>query len=408
LERIQYRLWEGDGDEQTIGAEIVTAMMSQQSFAAPEAHLTAAAPNNLAADGNAVTAGSVLAAPLPSFDVRWLDKLENPGGTVRLDSPFYIERQLDQRAARLISKAGVTIRIRGSRQTGKSSALARLYQRARDLEQPAIYLDFQQLDEDLLGSLDSLLHYLANFLAQQLATNESPGRYWNTALGPKDKLNQFIQNDVLARIDKPLVLIMDEVDRVFAFPYRNDFFGLVRSWHSRRAIDPAWTRLNLVLAYSTEATLLIKDQTQSPFNVGEAFHAQDLSRPQVEELNQKHGSPLKTVQETGLFMDLIGGHPFLVRKALYELVDGAQCFADLQACALDDDGPFSDHLRYYWCWLKDSDERREAMKSAILNGMVPSDDGFFSVRSAGLVTGHSREAVQPRCGLYRAYFKERL
>jgi hypothetical protein len=408
LERIQYRLWQGDGDEHTIGAEIVDAMISQQDFAAPQANSTPAAPNNLAADGNAVTAGSVLAAPLPSFDVRWLDMLESPGGAVRLDSPFYIERELDEKAARLISKAGVTIRVRGSRQTGKSSALARLYQRARDLEQSAVYLDFQQLDEDQLANLDSLLQYLANFLAQQLATNESPDRYWKTALGPKDKLNQFIQNDVLARLQKPLVLIMDEVDRVFAFPYRNDFFGLVRSWHSRRAIDPAWTRLNLVLAYSTEATLLIKDQTQSPFNVGEGFHAHDLSRSQVETLNQKHGSPLKTVQEADLFMNLIGGHPFLVRRALYDLVDRAQPFAGLQACALDDDGPFSDHLRYYWWWLKESDERRAAMKSAILKGMVPSDEGFFSLRSAGLVTGHSREACQPRCGLYRAYFKERL
>jgi hypothetical protein len=209
-------------------------------------------------------------------------------------------------------------------------------------------------------------------------------------------------------MQKPLVLFMDEVDRIFAFPYRNDFFGLVRSWHSRRAIDPVWTRLNLVLAYSTEATLLIKDQTQSPFNVGEGFHAHDLSRLQVEDLNQKHGSPLKTVKEADLFMDLIGGHPFLVRKALYELVDRGQRFSDLQACALDDDGPFGDHLHYYWWWLKDSEERRAAMKSAILEGMVPSDEGFFAIRSAGLVTGHSREAVRPRCGLYRAYFKERL
>ena len=408
LERIQYRLWEGDGDEQTIGAEIVQAMLSQQSFAAPEAHSSPAAPNNLAADGNAVTAGAVLAAPLPSFDVRWLDMLESPGGAVRLDSPFYIERELDEKAARLISRPGVTINISGSRQAGKSSALARLYQRARDLDQPAIYLDFQQLDEDQLASLDSLLRYLANFLALHLATNESPDRYWNSALGSKDKINLFLQNDVLARLQKPLVLIMDKVDRVFAFPYRNDFFGLVRVWHSKRAIDPAWRLLNLVLAYSTEATLLITDQTQSPFNVGEHLHAHDLSRLQVEDLNQKHGSPLRTVQETDLFMDLIGGHPFLVRKALYEMVDRAQPFAGLQACAVDDDGPFSDHLRYHWWRLKESDERRAAMKSAILNGMVASDEGFFSLRSAGLVTGHSREAVQPRCGLYRAYFKERL
>jgi len=408
LERIQYRLWERNGDEEAIGSEIVSAMLNQDSFAVPVNPQTPSAPDSLAADGNAANRGAGLAAPLPAFDVRWLEKLESPGGSVRLDSPFYIERELDQKAAKLIAKAGVTIRIRGNRQTGKSSALARLYQRARDLGQSAIYIDFQQLDEEQMKSLDSLLHHLALIIAQQLATNESPDRHWQTALGPKDKLNQFLQKDVLARIEKPLVLLMDEVDRIFAFPYRNDFFGLVRSWHSRRAIDPVWTRLNLVLAYSTEATLLIKDQTQSPFNVGEGFHAHDLSRSQVEELNQKHGSPLKTVQEADLFMDLIGGHPFLVRRALYELVDRAQRFSELQACALDDDGPFGDHLRYYWWWLKDSEERRAAMKSAILRGMVASDEGFFWLRSAGLVTGHSREAVQARCGLYRAYFKDRL
>ena len=65
-----------------------------------------------------------------------------------------------------------------------------------------------------------------------------------------------------------MLIVMDEVDRVFGRPYQDDFFALLHAWHNRRARDPLWRKLNLVLAYSTDPRQAIEDPNQSPFNVG--------------------------------------------------------------------------------------------------------------------------------------------
>ncbi len=46
-------------------------------------------------------------------------------------------------------------------------------------------------------------------------------------------------------------------------------FGLFRSWHNSRALDPTspLNRLTLAIAYATEAHLFITDLNQSPFNL---------------------------------------------------------------------------------------------------------------------------------------------
>ena len=85
-------------------------------------------------------------------------------------------------------------------------------------------------------------------------------------------------------------------------------------------MDPLWDKFNIVLSYSFEASLFIQSLNQSPFNVGRELLATDFTRAQVEQLNQRHSSPVKTTQEMDAMIKLLGGHPFLMRKALYSLV----------------------------------------------------------------------------------------
>ena len=74
----------------------------------------------------------------------------------------------------------------------------------------------------------------------------------------------------------------------------SEVFGLFRSWHNERALDPdgPWRRLTLAIAYATEAHLFITDVNQSPFNVGTRLTLEEFTFEQVEDLNQRHGSPL--------------------------------------------------------------------------------------------------------------------
>ena len=80
------------------------------------------------------------------------------------------------------------------------------------------------------------------------------------------------------RRDEPILLAMDEIDRLQVTPFHSDFFGLIRSWHNMRASRPVWDNLSVVMAISTEPYLLIADLNQSPFNVGQLLYLKDFDR----------------------------------------------------------------------------------------------------------------------------------
>lgn len=405
LDRIQSASWRTDLDDQAVLDQLFSAI---EQGAEGTDGVGLAAVTTLAADGNAAAADRAIAAPLPAFDLRWLDKLDAPGGAVRLNSPFYVRRNLDDLVENTIEQSGVTVLVKGSRQTGKSSLLARLFQHASDLGQPAVYIDFQRLDATRMIDLDALLRYLADLLTIKLKTNANPDRHWSIPLGPKDKLTSFIETEILSHAPSPILLLLDEVDRVFARPYRDDFFGLLRSWHNNRAFDPQWDQLNLVLAYATEASLLIADQNQSPFNVGETMETGDFTRTEVAGLNVRHGSPLQTDAEIDAVMALLSGHPFMTRRAFYLLVKQSLSFAELLAQAPHDDGPFADHLHRCWVTLTETPGTAQALKSALHDGACETDKDFYALRSVGLIRGSSRHSVQVRCGLYQQFFEDRL
>ncbi len=412
LELLQDTIWTKDGDEIEIGQKLNIAIGQDEPFEGISSPVQNGNIVALACDGNPLQSDVKLVSPLPAFDPQWLKELDAPGGeAVRLESPFYIERPVDGEAKAQLLHQGITIRLKGSRQIGKTSLLARLYQHANDNNYSIIYIDFQDMDTDQLKDLETLLRYLAERIADEQQTNGSPNSYWQGGLGPKDKLTRFLGQEVLEQLSNPLVLIMDEVDRVFAFDqYRDDFFSLIRSWHNKRAFIKfkVWRKLNLVLAYSTEAFSFITDLNQSPFNVGIDFNLTDFDRAQVEELNWKHGSPIQTTQEMNSVMDLLQGHPFLVRKALHTLTTQELSVEDLIIRACDEDGPFSDHLQYYLWRLNKKPELSQAMKRVIAEKKCPTDLLFYQLRSSGLVHGSSRDNVQPRCGLYAHYFQKHL
>ena len=407
VNRLNYAKWVSDGDEKTIAGKLYEVIAS--GTLPPEEEESEQAPAGaLSADGAAVEPGSnAIACPLPSFDVSWLKDLNAQGGPVRLDSPFYVSRPQDETCRERIVQNGRTLLVRGSRQIGKTSLMARLFQYARDQKVRAVFLDFRSYNQKQLTDLDTLLLSVANQIFNVLKPPNPPGPGWTAAFSATQNLTQYLQDEVIAGRKEPVVLFM-EVDRLFAFPaYSDDFFSLIRFWHDGRAVNDQLSWLNLVLAYSTETSMFITTPHQSPFNVGEAFELSDFTRQQFEKLNLRHGSPLQGGSVDACW-ELIGGHPFLVRQALYELAVRQMPAADLLAHAVDDDGPFSGHLQPYILRFQENQELIQPMQSVLQNGVCPNDLSFYRLRSLGLVRGPSRLKAAARCGLYAKYFGAHL
>jgi hypothetical protein len=199
---------------------------------------------------------------------------------------------------------------------------------------------------------------------------------------------------------------MDEADRLLETDYYQDFFGLMRAWHNSRALDDQWNKVNIVMVISTEPFLLISDLSQSPFNVGRKLYLKDFDEAQVRDLNKRHGSPVKE-PDFPQFMQLLDGHPFLTRLALYELIDRRMTWAELARDAPTDQGPFGSHLRHYHWQLRDQPHLKTALKQVIRQERCRDEMVFYRLLRAGLVKG-SGDRCTYRCGLYRMYFQEKL
>src|SRR5205085_6717773 len=210
-----------------------------------------------------------------------------------------------------------------------------------------VVTDFQILNSTQLASIEIFLQTLAQLICDQLDLAVTPEEEWNPKRGPSINFARYMRRHVLGSLSAPLVWAMDEVDRLFSCDFGSEVFGLFRSWHNERALDPnsPWGKLTLAIVYATEAHLFITDQNQSPFNVGTRLELKDFSLEQVGELNSRYGSPLEGSDELSRFFQLLSGHPYLVRRGLHEMVSEHVSLDAFETVADRDEGPYGDHLR---------------------------------------------------------------
>ncbi|MCI0535906.1 MAG: AAA-like domain-containing protein [Verrucomicrobiales bacterium] len=337
-------------------------------------------------------------------------ELETVGGAVPLDSAFYVVRNVDEEFESALAKHDSVVLVKGARQMGKSSLLARGLQQARDRGFKVIHTDFQKLNVNSFESLDKLYVTLSHSIADQLHLDEFLEDVWDRRRSANTNFERFIRRAVLAKVSPHLVWGMDEADRLFGRPFSSEFFGLLRSWHNDRALDPTapWSRLTMAIAYATEAHLFISDLNQSPFNVGTRLALRDFSAAQVAELNRRYDRPLQSAADLGRFIRLIGGQPFLVRKALNEFAAREWTITAFEAEADSDDGIFADHLRRMLVSLTKDAGMIEAVRRVLRGQPALTAEQFYRLRSAGVLVGESARIARPRCQLYANYLRRHL
>lgn len=336
--------------------------------------------------------------------------LEAEGGAVPLGSRFYVTRESDAEFCQAIGRGDSIVLVKGARQIGKSSLLARGLQQARDAGARVVLADFQALSPCHFTSADTLCLGLAGLLAEQLDLDAAPEDGWEPGRGANANFERYLRREVLEGAGGSVVWGLDEVDRLFTCGFSDDVFAMFRSWHNKRALEPEgpWSRLTLAISFATEAQLFIRDLNQSPFNVGTRVTLRDFNRAEVEDLNGRYGSPLRTAEDLARFLALLGGHPYLTRSGLHELALHGGSLAAFERGALRDEGPFGDHLRRMLVLLARDPELASAARVALRTGRCPTPESFYRLRGAGVLTGEDAEHARPRCGLYRRFLERAL
>ncbi len=333
-------------------------------------------------------------------------EIEPPFGAMRPNSTMYIERTADDYCFSQISQSyAATLFIKASRQMGKTSLLHRtLYRVNQERQKPSAFVDLQEFPKQYFDDEENFLIQFCLSVGDDLGLPPAVDQYWQGAQTGSIKCRAYMSDYIIPQVNEPFILALDELDRVLVSPFRDNFFGMLRAWHNYRARDENFAKLSLLLSSSTEPYLFIDNPNQSPFNVAEVITLQDFTGAEVAELNRRHHSPLNQ-EQVEVLMDLVGGHPFLTRLALYQLATGKIDWETLLSRAIEDNGPFGENLRYYLARINRKPELGQALRDICRHRQFADNQIFQRLKGAGLVKRVGGQVVF-RNQLYARYFEE--
>ena len=400
LQQIQQRQWSGDEDTAALLVEVQAVLQGEQRKLVAYIAEDPVIPN---------VVDSRDRPPMPAAEP---ELKREPGGSVPLTSGLYVERcPIEADCFVEIEEPGALIRIKAPRQMGKTSLMARILSHARAQGYEAIPISFQRADSQVFGDLDGLLRWLCEQVGRRLKRLRELDDYW-VGSGSKDKCNAYFEECILADLEQPLVLGFDEVDMVF--PQRlvaDDVFGLMRSWYEAARYGDAsserWEKLRLVIVHSTEVYVPL-NINQSPFNVGKNVELREFNSAQVTDLARRYGLE-GTARQVAALLELVGGHPYLIRKALYHLRRQDLGMDELMGLAATEGGIYSDHLRRHLYVLQNYPALAAAFRQVVNKERAVEIDAeaAFKLESMGLVRLAGNGAI-PRCAIYRSYFRDHL
>lgn len=274
-------------------------------FACPAAVLAGLVPE-LAAASQASTL-----APQPpgcAYDPRW-----------------YVARPYEERRAlgRLSVRGGAVV-LQGPPGAGKTWLMQHLLQRESP-HSAVVPLSLHALSTaETAASYGGFLRELARRLVHEAlaldaaTTTAMIDETWTFSQDPVSNLSHLLSRRVLPSFSeqRKLILAIDDADALSARPYAQEFFSLLRAWMDASHKAP-WSALRLLMSLTRSPDLLIQDPNRSPFNIAQTLLVRDLSPEQVGELAARHSVRFSDPELRAL-MDLVGGHPYLLRLVMYE------------------------------------------------------------------------------------------
>lgn len=322
------------------------------------------------------------------------------------DAPPYLVRSPDEaKASQTILEPGALVRIRGSRGMGKTSLIKRLLQVATEAHCKTIRLSLNNISPAAFEDLNSFLREFSLRVGEALHIPDQLDDYWDDFFGVTICCKSYFEEYLLPQIASPIVLALDDVDRLF--PLQNladDFFGLLRAWHEDAKTRAVWRQLRLIVAHSTDL-YVPQNINKSPFNVGLPLDLVPLTPEQVQTLVE--GWQISLSPDDVLALTLfVGGRPQLAQLACQGLSQNGGDLALLIQTALTPDSPFALPLQRLHQALEAQPELQTTLTAltagATLDALPAA--ALYRLDSLGLVTTAHQQG-KFSCELYAEWVK---
>lgn len=302
---------------------------------------------------------------------------------------------------------GSLLRIKSPQGMGKKLLVDKIMSRIDKKQYKVVNLSFLQASKGILINLDRLLKWFSLVISKKLSVASQFEENWEEGLGLYSCTSYF-EDYVLSKLKNPLILVLENVDQLFLYlETADDFLSLFRTWHKDAKTNKTWQKLRLIITYSTEE-YVPAHINKSPLNVGTEIELPDFTPEQVLTLANKYDGSL-TQEDVQKITNIVGGHPYLLQKAIYAITQKQVSLANFEQTAATEGGIYSDHLRGHLLNLQEHSALKEGMKKVVESSSPVDLDTTikFQLHSLGLVE-FEQNAIKPRCKLYADYFHNRL
>lgn len=330
--------------------------------------------------------------------------------SANVDFAYNVERSsLESYCYEALLDSGSLVRIKAPHGMGKTSLIQKVLCKFENQDYTTAILSFDDAEQENFRSLENFLRWLCLIIGNELNLQNRLDELWDCKSSNKINCTSYLQDYLLNSVKNQLILCMDDMDLVFQnLEEYEDFCGLIRSWYNKMQSRPAWKQLKLVVIHSTEV-YMIKDINQSPFNVGIPIEIPELSLQELISLANLYQLDLEVYQIEQI-MDIIGGHPELVKQAFVKLKhDKNISFSSILEYAHTEQGIYRNHLRQHLLNLKKQPELLRAFNKIVMTNsqVYLEDEAKYKLISTGLVVLDGNN-VKIRCKLYIKYFREKL
>ncbi len=251
------------------------------------------------------------------------------GASLPVDAPSYVQRQADEEFYQKL-QAGKFCYVLNSRQMGKSSLRVQTMQRLQKQGTICAAIDLTGIGNVTQQQWYGGIVYNLSESCQLEDKFDFDWQEWwqkhQTVLSPVQCLNLFIEKVLLAKIQQPIVIFVDEIDKVLSQDFSlDDFFGLIRFFQNQRVDNPIFQRLTFALLGVATPSDLIQNKTQTPFNIGEAIELHgfefDEVEPLIDGLEGRFDNPQRIMRS---ILNWTGGQPFLTQKLCKFMVEESE------------------------------------------------------------------------------------
>lgn len=261
-----------------------------------------------------------------------------------------------------------------------------------------VSINFDAFTHEVRNDYNLFIEELAYLIVEAVGGPEDAvQKLWKGRGSANHKITRLLREHVLPSVNTRLVMALDRVDNIWGSPFKDDCFGMLRAW----AQNPNLAKLRLILSISTTPSRLIDRPNTSPFNLTPPIVLGDFTLDQVRELAVRYGLHWSD-QDFAQVMELIGGHPYLVRHVMHRsIITGGTAATELIG---ESTSLFDDFLARYSRRLHNDPQLLDGIRNLRSESAAAlSPDVSHQLESAGL-------AVEEEAGLFRLRYRlyERL